>query len=280
MEQPTDGRPVVVGVSEDQPDLLTYAADMAQMLDAPLRVVHANSFQIGTGDLYEGRDAGNILHEAAQVVIADARKRLSTHTGVEVEYALRTEPPVFAIETESKDAALVVLGADDVAVLQRAAGTDVARRAALRSACPLVVVPPGAAHPVMTEVLVAIDVHNVVEDALGFAFDIADRTGAKLRAVTVLPASMEADELAWCQGRLKGHLAHWSEVFPDVDSRAEVILGDASDELAREALDAQLVVVGHPNQPHRGPIFGKHVASSLLRAAPSAVAVVPVAHES
>lgn len=174
----------------------------------------------------------------------------------------------------------MVLGADDVALLQRVAVTDVARRAALRSACPLVVVPPGAAHPVMTEILVAVDVHNVVEDALGFAFDIADRTGADLRAVTVLPPKMEVEERAWCEGRLQGHLAHWGEVFPHVDSRAEVILGDPGDELAREALDAQLVVVGHPNQPHRGPLFGRHVASSLLRAAPSAVAVVPVGHES
>lgn len=89
MEQASAQRPVVVGVSDDQPALLSYALGMAQLLDARLRVVHANSFQIGTGDLYEGRDAGNILHEAAQLVLADARKHLSAHTVVDVEYALR-----------------------------------------------------------------------------------------------------------------------------------------------------------------------------------------------
>ncbi|VXC12365.1 universal stress protein [Aeromicrobium sp. 9AM] len=279
MKEPTARRPVVVGISGDQPELLTYAAEMANMLEAPLRVVHAESITMPSGDPYLGQEMGRLLHEAAQLVLNHARDRLAGHTAGDVEYELRTEPVVFAIETESKDAALVVVGADDVSSVERVAGIDVARRAALHGHSPVVVVPAGVSHPVVTEILVALDVHNVVEEALGFAFQIADHTGARLRAVTVLAPTVEAEELAWCKGRLKGHLAHWHRVFPRVECRAEVILGDPGDELAREAGEAQMVVVGHPNQPHRGPFFGKRVASSLLRAAPSVVAVVPVGRE-
>lgn len=275
MNQSSNDRPVVVGVSGDQPALLGFAVTMARVLEDPLRVVHCHSFQMGTADLYVGEAAGSVLHDAAQQVVDEARRHLAGHVMLDVEYVLRTEAPALAIEIESKNASVVVLGADDVALFDRVAGGEVARRAALHSTCPVVVVPDGTRAMDLTAIVVGVDTANVVEDALGFAFDLADRVGAVVRVVSALSPALDAQQRAWHTGRLGGHVAHWRKDYPDVDAVAEARVGDPLDMLVDEAAGASLMVVGHPNQPHRAPFFGRRVAAALLRTTPCAVAVVP-----
>ena len=272
-------RPVVVGVSGDQPELLGFALGMAEMLDAPIRVVHAYAFQTTTGDLYQGRDAGTILQGAGERVLDHARTQLASHADLDVEFALRSEPPAFALQTESKDADLVVLGTDDVSWFDRLAGGNVAQRVALHSSCPVLVVPPGAPAPRFDEIVVALDVDNVVEDALDFGFDLAGRTGSEVRVVTVLPADFDVEERDWRDGRLRGYVAESRSRFPHVKARHEVITGKPATELGG-ASPTRLVVVGRPNQPHRAPLFGARVAATLLRTAQCSVAVVPAGHKS
>lgn len=270
MEQSHTKRPVVVGVSGDQPALLSFALGVSEMLDAPIRVVHAYSFQGTTGDHDRGRDAGKRVLDAA-------RERLATHADLDAEFVLRSEPPGFALETESKDAALVVLGTDDVGWFDRLSGGNVAQRVALHGSCPVLVVPPSVPEPRIDEIVVALDVDNVVKDALDFGFDLGERTGTDVRVVTVLPADFDAEERDWRDGRLRGHVAEELTRFPDVTARHEVITGKPVAELGRGS-QARLVVVGRPHQPHRAPLFGPRVAATLLRRALCAVAVVPAGH--
>lgn len=281
MPEPSNQRPVVVGVSGDQPALLSFAVGMAQMLDAPLRVVHAYAFQTSAADLYMGRESGGtILQEAGERVLDEAREQLAEHVGLDVEYALRPQPPAFALEIESKDAALVVVGTDDVGWFDRMAGASVAHRTALHGSCPVLVVPPRMATPAVEDIVVALDLDNVVEDALDFGFDLGERTAAAVRVVTVLPPRVDPEERAWRDGRLRGFVTEWRKRFPHANARHELITGAPDAELARGSTQATLVIVGRPNQPHRAPLLGRRVAGSLLRTAPCPVAVVPGAHQS
>ncbi|WP_332645181.1 universal stress protein [Aeromicrobium sp.] len=273
-------RPVVVAISGDQPNLLSFAAELAQMFDAPLRVMHTQSFQMSTVELFASREAGTILYKAAARILDAARDTLVAYPSIEVEYTMRYEPTVFAIETESQDAAMVVLGADDLRRLEPLARPDVARRSALHSACPVVVVPPDMRTPSLEEAVVALDIDNVVDEALNFALEVADRTGARVRVIAVVSPDMDTDRRTGCEERLQGIVARSRTAFPRVAIRAQLISGDPSDVLAGEARRARLIVVGHPNQPHRAPLFSKRVAASLLRTTRCAVVVVPVAHES
>lgn len=280
MDPPSKHHRVVVGISGDQPDLLSYAVGMAQMRDAPLRVLHAYSFQTNTADLSQGRDVGAAFREVGQRVLDEARKRLDPYEGLDVDYSLRPEPPAFALLTESKDASMIVLGADDVGWFDRVAGANVAQRVALHSTCPVVVVPPGLSAPNMEDIVVALDVDNVMEDALDFGFDLGERTAAPVRVVTVLPSDFDTAERNWRDGRLKGYVAEWHKRFPHVDARHEVITGKPATELGRGSPPTRIVVVGRPNQPHRAPLLSRRVAGSLVRTAHCPVAVVPARRES
>jgi len=266
---------VVVGLSGDQPELLSFAIGMAEMLDAPIRVVHANVFQDTTDRPDEGRDPGAVPHDAEDPVLAAARDRLASNADLDVEYTVRSEPPVLALEIESKDAALMVLGSDDVSWFDRLAGANVAQRVALHCGCPVIVVPPSVSQPRIDEIVVAIDVDNVVSAALDFGFDLGERTGSEVRVVTVLPEDFDVEERDWRDGRLRGYVAQSRTRFPHVKARHEVITGRPAANLIRGSLQARLVVVGRPNQPHRAPLFGPRVAAALLRRAQCMVAVVP-----
>lgn len=278
MNETTHHRPVVVGVSGDQPALLSYAVGIAQMLDSPLRVVHAYAFQTDTADLHTDRDPGAILREAGQRVLDEVRERLAAYEGLDVEYSLRPEPPAFALLTESKDASIIVLGTDDVGWFDRLAGANVAQRVALHSSCPVLVVPHDLSEPTMNDIVIALDIDNVLDDALDFGFDLGERTAAPVRVITVLPQSADSEERNWRDRRLRGFVAEWHKRFPHATARHEVLTGRPADELSRGRTPARLVIVGRPNQPHRVPLLNRRVAGSLLREAQCPVAVVPEGH--
>lgn len=279
MDQPSPPHRVVVGISGDQPDLLSYAVGMAEMLDAPLRVLHAYSFQTNSADLSLGRDTVAASSAVGQRVLDEARTRLDPYEGLDVDYSLRPEPPAFALETESRDAAIIVLGTDDVGWFDRLAGANVAQRVAVHSSCPVMVVPPGTSAPDMDDIVVALDVDNVVEDALDFGFDLGERTASPVRVVTVLPSDFDTEERSWRDGRLKGYVAEWRKRFPHVNARHEVITGRPAAELGHGSPPTRVVVVGRPNQPHRAPLLSRRVAGSLVRSAHCPVAVVPARRE-
>jgi nucleotide-binding universal stress UspA family protein len=277
MNQSPTRSPVVVGVSGDQPALLSYAVGMAQMLDSPLRVVHAHAFG-NAGELHHGRDAGTTGRQAGERALEHARERLANHAGLDVEYALHAEPPAFALQTESKDAAIVVVGTDDVGWFDRLTGANVAQRVALHSSCPVLVVPTGSSAPSVDDIVIALDVDNVVKDALDFGFDLAERTGAAVRVVTVLPSDFDPEERDWRDGRLRGYVAEWHQRFPHANARHEVITGRPADVLSHGSARARLLVVGRPDQPHRAPLLSRRVATSLLRTTQYPVAVIPAGH--
>lgn len=274
LRSPDSARPVVVGVRGDQPFLLDQALELSHALGAPLRVVHAYWRNVGSADLYMGQDAAEILRAAAMRVLDDARERLTVRTSDAVDYALIHARPVDAMQAESENAALLVLGTDHTSWFNRVTGREVARHATLFARCPVAVVPAGPP-PESGEVVAAIDLDGVAQHALGMAVDLSSRLGATLRIVSVVQAGLSGPALARQHARLDEAAHGWRIEFPRVDLRTEVIPADAVGALTTATGHARLMVVGRPDEPHVGPAFTSHVARSLLRTARCPVVVVP-----
>lgn len=268
-------RPITVAVDRAQPAALTLAAEFARVLEAPLRVLHAYWAPVGSADLYLGQDAKDVLRDAAQRVLDEARERLGSQAPDDVEYALKFGPTVPVLEAESEGAAVVVLGTDDTGWFDRHTGRGVAHRTAMHGRCPVAVVPerpPTEAG----DVVAAVDIDNVSQDALRFAVDISSRLGAHMRVVSVVQEGLTGPGWDQQHARLDRAVQGWRQRFSHVDIRTQILASDVSSTLVGVAGEARLLVVGRPTDPWLAPLFSRPVAKGLLRAAACPVVVVPV----
>lgn len=268
-------RPVTVGVDGSQPAALALAADLAHALEAPLRIVHAYWTPAGSADVYLGQDSQEVLRDAAQKALDDAREQLGSQAPGDIEYVLRFARPVSVLDAESKDAAAMVLGTDDSGWFDRHTGHGLAHRTAMHARCPVVVVPDRPA-TASGEIVAAIDIASVSEDALRFAVDLSSRLGAPLRVVSVVQEGLTGPGREQQHARLDGAVHGWRLRYPDVDIRTQILASDVSSALVQVTAEARLMVVGRPNDPWLAPLFTRPVATGLLRAAACPVVVVPV----
>jgi nucleotide-binding universal stress UspA family protein len=272
---PSPAPPVVVGVRGDEPEVLALAAELARAYEAPLHVVHAYWSTVGTADLYLGQDAPSVLQEAGLRVLAAARRRLGDQAPAHVDYSLPFAPPASAIAAASKQARIVVLGTDDASWYERLTGRTVARHTALHAKCPVAVVPEGTREG-SGDVVAAIDLGNVSDAALRFAADISSRLGTVLRVVSVVLAGQTDPGREQQHARLDRAVHSLRHLIPTLDIRTEIITDDAGRALTRATETARLVIVGRPNEPRMAPVFGRPVATGLLKAARCPIVVVPV----
>lgn len=108
-------------------------------------------------------------------------------------------------------------------------------------------------------VLVGIDGTAGCASAVRWAAAEAARRGARLHAVHVVnlvdrvDAGLGADaalELSHARRTVPGRVASWVfDAAVEVDLAVSVVSGDVADQLAAEARDASLVVVGRPDGP-------------------------------
>lgn len=268
-------RPVTLGVDRAQPAALSLAAEFARAFEAPLRVFHAYWMPVGSADLYLGQDAKDILRDAALRVLDDVRERLGSEAPDDVEYALKFAPTVPALEAETEGASLVVLGTDDSGWFDRHTGHGVAHRTAMHGRCPVMVVPE---KPLTAsgEIVAAVDIDRVSQDALRFAADLSNRLGTPMRVVSVAQPGLTGPGWDQQHGRLDRAVQGWRQRFSRVDIRTQILASDVSSALVRVAGEARVLVVGRPTEPWLAPLFSRPVAAGLLRAAACPVVVVPV----
>lgn len=273
--KPLAARPVTVGIDGNQPAALSLAAEFARALEAPLRVVHAYWTSVGSADLYLGREAKDALRDAALRVLDDAREVLGDDAPGDIDYVLRLAPAVRVLEAESKDAAVVVVGTDDGGWFDRHTGHGVARRIVMHSRCPVVVAPERPA-PDSGEIVAALDIDSVSQDALRFAAEMSHRLGVSLRVVSVVQPGLTGPGWEQQHARLDRAVHGWRQRFSSVDIRTQILASDVHSALVRVASEARLLVVGRPVEPWLAPLFSRPVATGLLRAAACPVVVVPV----
>ncbi|MEU6772292.1 universal stress protein [Streptomyces sp. NPDC046759] len=149
MSEPSDHRPIVVGVDSDptRPAALARAADEAARRRAPLCPVRAE----GTPTRgYRGSEVppswegwNEELHRSGKQLLAQAVDFVAArHPEVELDAVLAEGDPVWVLGEESRSAAAVVLGPQHLSRAQEVFGSaSVALPLMARAHCPVVIVP-------------------------------------------------------------------------------------------------------------------------------------------
>ncbi|MEV4847773.1 universal stress protein [Micromonospora matsumotoense] len=284
------GAPVVVGVdgSRSALDAVRVAAREAADRHRPLRVVHAfiwPLFDIPLGPTPGGPPDGGLRHQA-ELIVADAVAEAGkvapelTVTGQVVDGA---STPVLL--TESRDAALLVLGTRGLGGFAGLLIGSAAVQVSARAGCPVLVVRGEARAD--GPVLVGVDGSALSTEALGFAFAEAAQRDTGLLAVhawltpapigpgDVLPLVYDVAAIAAEEERVLAEaLAGWSARYPDVPVTRRLVSGAAARVLVEESKAAQLTVVGAHGRSALGGMLLGSVSHAVLHHAHSPLAIV------
>jgi nucleotide-binding universal stress UspA family protein len=283
-------KPVVVGVDGSEESLLAaeWAAMEAKRHRLSLRIVSAPA-------MVRRMQA----YQASPETVADALRSMSTRAlgtavsraeevapGLTITTELLSGPPALAVAGSGSAATMLVVGARGAGGFAAMILGSVSRYAALRAACPVIVVRQ-ASMAVHQEVAVGIRDPQDTGEALMFAFEEAAARHADLVAVhawhwfpSALRAPVDQDAMDApfhpeqisdeAVRSLSAILDRWREKYPDVRARHDVIRGHPARVLADYSVRADLVVIGRHGNPGIGSI--QH---ALLDHARGPVAVVP-----
>jgi nucleotide-binding universal stress UspA family protein len=283
-------KPVVVGVDGSEDSLLAaeWAATEARRHGLPLRIVSAPAMVPPTHP-----------YPATPVTVASALREASVRAlemgvgraeeaapGLEISADLLSGPPALAVADCDSGATMLVVGARGAGGFTAMVLGSVGRYAAIRAACPVIVVRQ-ASMAVHQEVAIGIRDPHDTSAALTFAFEEAAARHADLVVVhawywfpSALRARAEADDVlqvpfhpeqisAEAASGLSAALDGWREKYTDVPVRCDVIHGHPARVLANYSARADLVVIGR-----HGSGIGS-IQHVLLDHARGPVAVVP-----
>lgn len=287
----SNGRPVLVGYdgSPASDAAARWAAGAAQDLGQRVRIIHVMSWPVlrstGGAALAIGTDA--LGREAEQLLDRTCRDVRAEFPGVEIEAEVPIGDPVPVLLREAVGGALLVLGSRGLGEVRDLAEGSVMAHIATHAACPVVVVPAGWAprQDRPGRVVVGVDGSVRSEQAIGFAYEFAERVGASITAVLAWkdaqrtgdllfpahdPAVLEEDGAAVLAESVAGQAVD----HPDVKVTEKLVRGTASRVLAEESQDADLLVVGSRGRGRgRGLVLGS-VSRAVLHHAVCPVAVV------
>jgi nucleotide-binding universal stress UspA family protein len=192
---------------------------------------------------------------------------------------------------EEEQAEVVVVGSTHRGPLGRTSPGSTGDRLLQGSACPVAVAPRGLREqqpPGLRTIAVAFVDTPEAHEALGFAATLAQRSGAQLRLLSVVPPRAEVFSPVVGRDAEEAFAARTREVFrraldealaglgDRVEATAELLEGDVVDALATlDRRDADLLVCGSRGYgPLRRVLLGG-VSSRLLRRAACPLLVVP-----
>ncbi|MFG2867352.1 universal stress protein [Streptomyces sp. NPDC048338] len=279
-------RPVTVGVdgSEGSAAAVAWAADEAALRGDGLRLVYATRWaphQVAAMKVSHEDRAG-----AAEGVLAATERRVRARrpdvvmTAEEIEDA-----PVNVLLAAASEAELLVVGSHGLGSVRGFIIGSVGQEVVAEAKNPVVLVRPGygaddapdAGGSGPRKVVLGLDVSEVKDELLAFAFDIAGRHGVPLQIVhtwhhSFLPHHAAADD-AEMASALSEAVAPFRDRFPAVEVEEVAAPGRPAEHLVEAASDARLVVVGR-----RRAAKGSHIGSvthAVIHHAECPVAVVP-----
>ncbi|MFL6091010.1 MAG: universal stress protein [Aeromicrobium sp.] len=266
MAEPERAR-IVVGVADDQPATLRFAIDEARRSGLGLEVVHCAGY---------ANYAGRNWVEAAELVVAAARSRLSRESGTSsIRFRMSDQSPIDELLVASATAAEIVVGSDDASWLSRLLSPKVSQTLAFVASCPVVVVPEHAPAAARAHgVVVGIEAARPEDHVLRYAFEHADHMGRDLHVLHALPPDAWPDEVEAHEAAVAEALAGWGEKYPDVTVSRSFVRGDPTDVCSRATMDAALVVVGQPSGPRIPFGLERPMTHALLQDATGPVAIV------
>lgn len=278
--------PVTVGVdgSEGSVAALDWAADEAALRGAGLRLVYATRWaqhQLGAMRVsHEDRagDAVGVL-AAAEQRVRDRRSDLAV-TADEIEDAPNSVLLAAAAESD-----LLVVGSHGLGSVRGFVVGSVGQEVVADSKRPVVLVRPGdkesgagsAEGGDRRKVVLGLDVTDVKDELMEFAFDFARRHGVLLEIVHTWHDPFTQHHKAAEDADMASALSHavrpYRDRFPAVEVSEVSAPGRAAEHLVEAVSDARLVVVGR-----RRAVRGSHIGSvthALIHHASCPVAVVP-----
>ena len=284
-------KPVVVGVDGSEESLLAaeWAAMEANRHRLPLRIVSAPAMAPRThSSQVSPATIASVLRGASARALRTAVTRAEeVAPGLEIATDLLSGPPALAVTGTGSGAAMLVVGARGAGGFAAMILGSVGRYAALRAACPAIVVRQ-ASTAVHQEVAVGVRDPQDTTEALTSAFEEASVRHADLMVVHAwylfpsalrAPVDQDAREIRFhpqqisdeASRGLSASLSRWRDKYPDVRIRHDIVHGHPARVLANYSARADLVVIGRHGSPGIGSI--QH---ALLDHARGPVAIVPV----
>lgn len=269
---------------------LEVAAAEAERRGAGLTVVHAYRHGPVAWPPYEMPVVEGEMDMKALIIAGEGADRVrSRHPDLPIHPRAEAGSAPSVLADLSPGADLLVVGHRGHGVFGSQQLGSVALRTLTRAACPTIVA-RGAEGASRGVVLAAVDLGDVAEETLDFAFTEAAQRGARLKAVSALEilwpwapsgdtgqltrASSQVRERA--EAALERLLGPWRAKYSDVPVEREVVEGAPTVILTNATTYADLVVVGahRRGHGHRGVRLGP-IAHTLLLNADCPVAVVP-----
>ena len=295
MSKPSTHLGIVVGVdgSPASKVAVQWAARDAALRNAPLTLVHVLTATAGTwlgaplppSWTREQRERGQQVIDEALKIVDESCKPHPAHINCETP----SGGAVSALVAISKEAELLVVGRRGNGKLRGRPLGSVSSATVHHSNCPVAVIhddDSSVDHPAQAPVLVGIDGSRGAELATAIAFDEASRRRVGLVAVHAwsdvgglaaagvgfdgigTPARSAIEEEAMAE-----RLAGWSERYPDVPVRREVVRNEPALVLVDQSQWAQLVVVGgHGIGGFAGMLLGS-VSTAVVQLAQTPVIV-------
>lgn len=283
-------RPVLVGIDGTEESLRACDHAWAEARARGCGVVLVHAFQPIVSDgvetpfgLAEMRQEGHrVLREAALHL-----RRLGAGDD-DVRVALTRGRPTRVLAKDSRAACLLVIGRRPSVAGHTVSGSKAVGLAAL-SACPVVVVPAHHDVAVSGPIVVGVDDSRRSAEAIGFAFDEAERLGCGVLAVQAwqvpgAAASAEDGRVWRAQGEnhasrvLADALADARAAHPSVTVDAVSREGRAAEVLLASAVDARMLVVGSRGSGGAAGVAVGSVTRQVLASARVPVVVVRHLH--
>jgi nucleotide-binding universal stress UspA family protein len=280
--------PLVVGVdgSEGSRLALAWAVEEATRRKRPMHLLcawHSDYAAETVAPLVPSieEDCRSILEAAA----AQAR---TLSPGIEVRNDTVHAQAASALIAASRHAETIVVGSRGLGAVKEALAGSTSMQLAAYAACPVVVVREVAArHGATGRIVVGVDGSDLSTAATAYALEQASQRGLGLTVIhawkaTVYTSSVAMSALAetWNdleveqEGITSAAIAGWTEKYPDVDVRTQVLQGRPADILVDASAGAELVVVGSRGRGgFRGLLLGS-VSRRVLHRANCPVAVI------
>lgn len=252
----TTGSAKVIAGYDGSPDAkkaLVWAADLARVKKAPLRVV------VAVGDLRVRRVTElDVEWERAHQadLSADAHAAVGGLDLEDVSLEVSQYNPAAAILDEADESSVIVMGSRGHGRLAEVFIGSVSQHIAHHAPCTVVVVREPS-NPDEKTVVVGVDGSAGCGPALDFAFDYASRKGFPLRAMYVSeralarigrgqerPMTPEDEALASAEPVINEALKPYVDKYSDVAVHKELVSGSVVRTLADASEHAALVVVG------------------------------------
>lgn len=270
-----NSNPVVIGVKEEQPTALRFAAEAAMTRGVDLHVIHCIEPLIA-GDVVLPVDERG--QAEGQAVLDSAEAAIRSFDGAPATtYELSIGAPIGILDDASEKASLLVVGTDEDDWAARLFTDRVTECLAKYVEVPVAIVPEWSrTHHAGTGVYVALDSRSPATGPLRYAFAEANRQPRKVLHVIHAPsAGTPMDEMNDVRREMFEILAGWCDEFPDVDVRSRLVFDETDQACLDATKEAGLFVLGRATRTGIHGILGHPVITEIARRTRCPSVVVP-----